>query len=109
MIRRPPRSTLFPYTTLFRSLSAEGYHRRIHEQSTVGYGCTIGASGSPANFVLHDGGSSAPARPLAAIRSNQNRKPTQEQARNCDSGPPGSDRRITGFKNVLRLYASDKV
>src|ERR1035438_10890179 len=24
MIRRPPRSTLFPYTTLFRSLSAGG-------------------------------------------------------------------------------------
>src|SRR2546429_6033060 len=24
MIRRPPRSTLFPYTTLFRSLRAEG-------------------------------------------------------------------------------------
>src|SRR3712207_8457640 len=24
MIRRPPRSTLFPYTTLFRSLSAVG-------------------------------------------------------------------------------------
>src|SRR2546430_9469498 len=24
MIRRPPRSTLFPYTTLFRSLTAEG-------------------------------------------------------------------------------------
>src|SRR2546430_11011796 len=24
MIRRPPRSTLFPYTTLFRSLSQEG-------------------------------------------------------------------------------------
>src|SRR2546429_3966052 len=24
MIRRPPRSTLFPYTTLFRSLCAEG-------------------------------------------------------------------------------------
>src|SRR3989442_10214938 len=26
MIRRPPRSTLFPYTTLFRSHSAKGYH-----------------------------------------------------------------------------------
>src|SRR2546430_8164360 len=25
MIRRPPRSTLFPYTTLFRSLGDEGY------------------------------------------------------------------------------------
>src|SRR5256885_5502353 len=24
MIRRPPRSTLFPYTTLFRSVSVEG-------------------------------------------------------------------------------------
>src|SRR2546422_5258173 len=24
MIRRPPRSTLFPYTTLFRSLAREG-------------------------------------------------------------------------------------
>src|SRR2546428_10325440 len=28
MIRRPPRSTLFPYTTLFRSAAALG-HRRI--------------------------------------------------------------------------------
>src|SRR5256885_12216290 len=27
MIRRPPRSTLFPYTTLFRSLSEEGINR----------------------------------------------------------------------------------
>src|SRR2546429_4761428 len=25
MIRRPPRSTLFPYTTLFRSLSSAGH------------------------------------------------------------------------------------
>src|SRR5256884_3493336 len=25
MIRRPPRSTLFPYTTLFRSLVREGF------------------------------------------------------------------------------------
>src|SRR3712207_8437891 len=28
MIRRPPRSTLFPYTTLFRSLHQEGELRR---------------------------------------------------------------------------------
>src|SRR5258708_27366618 len=27
MIRRPPRSTLFPYTTLFRSAHAERHHR----------------------------------------------------------------------------------
>src|SRR5437763_7993898 len=28
MIRRPPRSTLFPYTTLFRSVRAPGQGRR---------------------------------------------------------------------------------
>src|SRR2546430_9126965 len=28
MIRRPPRSTLFPYTTLFRSFSHRGYWRQ---------------------------------------------------------------------------------
>src|SRR5258708_27080189 len=33
MIRRPPRSTLFPYTTLFRSLPSELLERRpdIHQ------------------------------------------------------------------------------
>src|SRR3712207_7433715 len=29
MIRRPPRSTLFPYTTLFRSFGGDG--RAVHE------------------------------------------------------------------------------
>src|SRR3712207_7503317 len=33
MIRRPPRSTLFPYTTLFRSLS--GGHRRPHQRTAA--------------------------------------------------------------------------
>src|SRR5690349_23700620 len=27
MLRRPPRSTLFPYTTLFRSVPPRGHHR----------------------------------------------------------------------------------
>src|SRR5207249_8725732 len=31
MMRRPPRSTLFPYTTLFRSLPAPGPERRPHD------------------------------------------------------------------------------
>src|SRR2546425_12945500 len=29
MIRRPPRSTLFPYTTLFRSLPLTTAHRKL--------------------------------------------------------------------------------
>src|SRR5258707_8748427 len=33
MIRRPPRSTLFPYTTLFRS-SARGRRRRARDRGT---------------------------------------------------------------------------
>src|SRR2546427_3673671 len=31
MIRRPPRSTLFPYTTLFRSAEARALCRRRHD------------------------------------------------------------------------------
>src|SRR3712207_8963130 len=34
MIRRPPRSTLFPYTTLFRSIDTEnGYFVSFHGES----------------------------------------------------------------------------
>src|SRR5256885_11035633 len=29
MIRRPPRSTLFPYTTLFRSHDGQAHHQRL--------------------------------------------------------------------------------
>src|SRR2546422_6916316 len=38
MIRRPPRSTLFPYTTLFRSLGADRVQpgRRLVEKQDVG-------------------------------------------------------------------------
>src|SRR2546422_7822941 len=45
MIRRPPRSTLFPYTTLFRSVHAHSgqrasrygdHHRRCRGQPAVG-------------------------------------------------------------------------
>src|SRR5256885_13205842 len=32
MIRRPPRSTLFPYTTLFRSPAVTGQQRQVGKQ-----------------------------------------------------------------------------
>src|SRR5260370_4772115 len=35
MIRRPPRSTLFPYTTLFRSTRAEPKGRLVYAYSTT--------------------------------------------------------------------------
>src|SRR5690242_21204744 len=35
MIRRPPRSTLFPYTTLFRSLGGRGARRDAGHRAAV--------------------------------------------------------------------------
>src|SRR3712207_7773351 len=32
MIRRPPRSTLFPYTTLFRSVDAANFPAEVRDQ-----------------------------------------------------------------------------
>src|SRR3712207_7121637 len=42
MIRRPPRSALFPYTTLFRS-RAEAVRKKTNSESPVG---TAGPSGT---------------------------------------------------------------
>src|SRR5256885_15326677 len=43
MIRRPPRSTLFPYTTLFRSSVAINVYNQIIQQGRVTRG-SIGVS-----------------------------------------------------------------
>src|SRR3989442_9522927 len=52
MIRRPPRSTLFPYTTLFRSLFA-----RLYNAATGSVVATqpVGGDGSFAFTGLSDG------------------------------------------------------
>src|SRR2546430_16349677 len=46
MIRRPPRSTLFPYTTLFRSMVADwaivGAYTGVHQFCRVGRHAFIG-------------------------------------------------------------------
>src|SRR3712207_6908064 len=42
MIRRPPRSTLFPYTTLFRSAVTEEPRRRARVALVTGGGAGIG-------------------------------------------------------------------
>src|SRR5437879_13199708 len=35
MLRRPPRSTLFPYTTLFRSVAGPGKHQPAGDAGTL--------------------------------------------------------------------------
>src|SRR2546423_6920163 len=50
MIRRPPRSTLFPYTTLFRSLtliqSRDAWHSRPDMPDAIRWSC-VAANGEP--------------------------------------------------------------
>src|SRR5256885_13120879 len=53
MIRRPPRSTLFPYTTLFRSAGPAIWRRRA---PTADRGSRAGdARGQPDGETLHRG------------------------------------------------------
>ena len=56
MIRRPPRSTLFPYTTLFRSRSAHIHPRRACEAlvaALASKGVTVQADAPERGAVIH--------------------------------------------------------
>src|SRR5690242_21725931 len=52
MIRRPPRSTLFPYTTLFRSLGAAEGSLEVHPDDLV----PVGFLGLGKGLVEQDAG-----------------------------------------------------
>src|SRR5258708_19886784 len=41
MIRRPPRSTLFPYTTLFRSVSVGAFQMTEHDYTSIYFGMRL--------------------------------------------------------------------
>src|SRR2546430_12323703 len=63
MIRRPPRSTLFPYTTLFRSsIAAQG-----STQVAVG-----SANGYPAAWTSGNGGSTRSEEHTSELQSQSN-------------------------------------
>src|SRR3712207_8203654 len=53
MIRRPPRSTLFPYTTLFRSRVRRAVHT---DDDAAGTGLRIGARSAHVGILLDDDG-----------------------------------------------------
>src|SRR2546422_9168794 len=52
MIRRPPRSTLFPYTTLFRSLAGFGLARLGGAIKFIPYPVTIGFTSGIALIIF---------------------------------------------------------
>src|SRR2546429_4911739 len=52
MIRRPPRSTLFPYTTLFRSLAAiNAIRETFRDEDTIRVHPIITHGGSQVNVI----------------------------------------------------------
>src|SRR3712207_9501398 len=51
MIRRPPRSTLFPYTTLFRSLAGRG-HALDRQQLAANLGPGETGDGADLRFLV---------------------------------------------------------
>src|SRR3712207_6905755 len=85
MIRRPPRSTLFPYTTLFRSrvLRALPVRRRAARQRRPPRPRPVPRSGCPADrgCGLHPAGAAASARcrPLRRRRSEEHTSELQSR------------------------------
>src|SRR6266540_6440534 len=70
MIRRPPRSTLFPYTTLFRAGSA---HLPRH---VVGGGVSEGSAAAPIHrpYPAVEGGRRGPVRPVPVDEKSDPRR-----------------------------------
>src|SRR3712207_7179643 len=71
MIRRPPRSTLFPYTTLFRS--PLGWHRWVGEAGDIVAMESFGASAPAKRLYEHFGFTGA----AVAERAKADRKSTR--------------------------------
>src|SRR3712207_7338663 len=68
MIRRPPRSTLFPYTTLFRSLELVGLGELAGQPVDVVVGAVDGDQGLAVDGRLHH---------LARLEVGRDRKSTR--------------------------------
>src|SRR3712207_8427046 len=82
MIRRPPRSTLFPYTTLFRSAGASGVarRRRHHRLSRERSRGLLADPHGPAHWLRRHGGRWSP-RPhrWADLRSEEHTSELQSR------------------------------
>src|SRR2546425_7126039 len=84
MIRRPPRSTLFPYTTLFRSLDVQGLRRAFdaNDAASNDLAPQVHPVGVPRKSEDRDAGpESVPlvgVRPLVARRVERSEEHTSE-------------------------------
>src|SRR5439155_23542763 len=87
MIRRPPRSTLFPYTTLFRSVRLSFSHeaRPLRHRRHSAVDRRRGPAGDPSRLARGDG-DGRPDRDLPLRREDR----SADRARAAGAGrPPG--------------------
>src|SRR2546427_8877356 len=83
MIRRPPRSTLFPYTTLFRSRQAHHGQGRDHggaDTETLHGGGGEGAGQAKQEDAGSGGETDRLARPAEGLRSEEHTSELQSQS-----------------------------
>src|SRR5437899_4277625 len=72
MIRRPPRSTLFPYTTLFRSLRALGFMFVVSMLTGVlsGLAPALESARADLNSTIKEGGQNSRDRKSTRLNSS---------------------------------------
>src|SRR2546430_11816392 len=78
MIRRPPRSTLFPYTTLFRSLFPRFHSSRLDRPRQVSIGGLLLATGLVVRVLAQPLSIAEPVRSTA--RSEEHTSELQSQS-----------------------------
>src|SRR5256885_12759836 len=84
MIRRPPRSTLFPYTTLFRSAFAQPATAPSINKTTLANG-TILLNGTPFPMVLDAGTDSFTPQDYATVMGNKDAWRSEEHTSELQS------------------------
>src|SRR2546422_7236062 len=89
MIRRPPRSTLFPYTTLFRSRHQEfvgvGYFDEITQIATGGQSSVTAMEGSTEQQQFHE---PSPERRKTAGKRERSAPRRNTESRVARAAPP---------------------
>src|SRR5690348_18434498 len=88
MIRRPPRSTLFPYTTLFRSRGERGEGRVAHRGHSAG-------DERPIIGVAAEGrvGQKSRPQPPAPVQAGRGRRHSSSRSEERRVGKEGGSRR----------------
>src|SRR2546430_13022375 len=95
MIRRPPRSTLFPYTTLFRSTRSRSTSRRNH---------------SSAESCAHPRNPEAPAVTPDDVRSEEHTSELQSQSNLvCRLLLEKKKKKLTAYTEYVLLATSTAV